>query len=138
MRFHFAGICSGLLVLGCATGGARTSTGSARLRDVLTRAEIEQSAQREVDLYQAIRSLRPHFLAPAPGVGRTSNDVALAVYVDRLRQNGVIALRSITAWRVEEVRYLDPTASQNELGPSASSGAIVVTMRKPQEDPLLE
>ena len=83
-----------------------------------------------MDLYQAIRSLRPHFLASPPGVQRASADQDLAVYVDRIRQNGVVALRSITAYTVEEVRYLDPTASQNELGTVASAGAIMVTMHR--------
>ena len=32
-----------------------------------------------------------------------------------------------------EVRYLDPTASQNEFGPAASGGALVVKFYRPDE-----
>jgi hypothetical protein len=85
-----------------------------------------------MDLYSAIQSLRPQMLAPPPGIKRVSNDSELAVYVNKIRQNGVIALRSISAASVSEVRYLNPTQSQNQLGQSASNGAILVTLRMPE------
>jgi hypothetical protein len=51
--------------------------------------------------------------------------------VNKIKQNGVLALRSISASNVKEVRYLNPTASQNQLGQGASAGAIMVTLRTP-------
>jgi hypothetical protein len=136
MRIHRPALLVALLgtIAGCAPHKTQSSASANRLRNVITRDEIESSAQREMDLYQAIRSLRPHFLAAPPGVQRASADGAIAVYVDRIRQNGIVALRSITAYSVEEVRYLDPTASQNEFGTIASSGAIMVTMHRPPKD----
>jgi hypothetical protein len=53
------------------------------------------------------------------------------VYVDRIRQSGVEALRSIAAGKVADVRYLDPTASLNEYGPTASGGSLHVRMFDP-------
>ena len=53
----------------------------------------------------------------------------IAVYFGRLRQAGLETLRTIAAVNVEEVRYLDPTASQNEFGPMASGGALIVVLR---------
>jgi hypothetical protein len=119
-----------VMLAGCAPRATQTGSKN-RLRDLITHDEIEESTQRNMDLYAAIQSLRPQMFAPAPGIQRKSNDVDLAVYVNRIRQNGVIALRSILAYNVEEVRYLNPTASQNELGQGASGGAILVTLKKP-------
>lgn len=102
-------------------------------RDVITREEILKSARAEADLYDAIKVLRPHFLEPPRGtrsLGGTFT-AGLAVYVDRIRQTGVDALPMIMANTVQEVRYLDPTRSQNEYGITANGGAIVVTRHKP-------
>jgi hypothetical protein len=120
-----------VLAAGCAT---RTSTRPVpqRERDVLTRSEIINSAQRDLDLFRAIQSLRPHFLVTAPGVrsrGSTASS-ATAVYVDRVRQSGLDALRTLQASGVDEVRYLGPVAAQSEFGPTASGGAVIVTLHK--------
>jgi len=72
--------------------------------------------------------LRPHFLAPPPGLQRASAEPATAVYVGRTRQNGLDALRTILASNVDEVRYLDPTAAQNQFGAAASAGAVIVKL----------
>jgi hypothetical protein len=66
------------------------------------------------------------------GTGTT----ALSVYVDRTRQPSTDVLRQIVTNTVEEVRYLDPSRSQNEYGLTANGGAIViklVTLRKNTE-----
>ena len=103
-------------------------------RDLLTREEILSSTAQQGDLLQAIHSLRPNFLAPPRG--RTPL-TGLAVYVNRIRQNGGLdALRSISATKVAEVRYLEPTAALNELGPAAAGGAIVVTLADPSREPV--
>jgi hypothetical protein len=125
-------LCVCVVLAGCAPRATQTGSKPNHLRELITHDEIEESTQANLDLYSAIQSLRPQMLAAPPGIGRASNDVALAVYVNRIRQNGVIALRSIVAYKVEEVRYLNPTQSQNELGQSASGGAIMVTLRKPE------
>jgi hypothetical protein len=126
-------ICLGvLLAAGCASPGARPAAHQPQ-RDLLTREEILNSTYRDLDLYQTVRGLRPNFLEPpsAPRSRATTASLPTAVYVDRIRQTGIAALRTLRASDVEEVRYLDPTASQSELGPTAAGGAVMVKLRKP-------
>ena len=121
-----------VLVGGCGSPG-RQSTAPQPQRDLLLREEILSSTYRDLDLYQALRGLRPKFLEPPvnPRSRATTASLPTAVYVDRMRQTGLAALRTVRASDVEEVRYLDPTASQSELGPTAAGGAVVVKLRKP-------
>lgn len=95
------------------------------------------SNARQGDLYQAIRSLRPNFFMTPSSVHSSGSTASspLAVYIGRLRQAGVESLRTISATSVELVRYLDPTASQNEFGQMASGGALVITLIDPTKPP---
>jgi hypothetical protein len=108
-----------------------------RQRDRITRDEILSSPQRDLDLYQVIRALRPHFLRRPSEVrtlGGARPPQPLAIYVDGVREMGAEALRTITASRVEEVRYLDPTTSESEFGPRANGGALILKLYKPRND----
>lgn len=97
-------------------------------RDVITRAEIQASAQKDQDIVQAIRALRPHFLEAPRSVRSLGNSMMypIVVYVDRIRLTGVDDLATLMAADVEEVRYLDPTRSQNDYGITANGGALVL------------
>jgi hypothetical protein len=110
-----------------------------RQRDRITREEILKSAHSELDVFQVVRSLRPHFLAPPPGVrtlGGANAPAPVVVYVDGRRETGIDALRTIMALQVEEVRYLDATQSENEFGPRANGGAVIVKLyRAPKLPP---
>lgn len=114
-------------------GGALVSLNSAealaqkRQRDRITREEILASPHKELDLYQLIRNMRPHFLAPPPGVRSFGNSVTLfAVYVDGRMETGVDALKLMSPLEVEEVRYFEPSRAQSEFGPKANGGAVAV------------
>lgn len=114
--------------------GPPTPPSPQRQRDLLTREEILSSTAQQGDLLQAIHSLRPNFLAVPRGTYPRSSVV---VYVNRIRQTGGIeSLRSISAIKVAEVRYLEPTAALNEFGPIASGGALVVTLSDPAREPI--
>lgn len=130
------GLSAWVAVAGCSGLGS-PRTAPHWQRDVLTRDEIVQSTAYQGDLLDAIHSLRPHFLAIPRGVYSRSSPAAspLAVYVNGIRQSGVGSLRSIAASKVATVRYLDPTASLNEFGPTASGGALLVTMYDPSKEP---
>lgn len=106
-------------------------------RDLLTREEILSSTARQGDLLQAIQSLRPHFLALPRGVYSPSSPAArpLTVYIDRIRQLDLGSLRSLSAARVSEVRYLDPTSALNEFGPTAGGGALLIKTFDPDKEP---
>ena len=131
-KSRWIGLCVSVLLAGCTPRATQTGSRISHPRELITHEEIEESTQRNMDLFTAIQSLRPQFLAAPPGIRRASNDNELAVYVNKIKQNGVIALRSISASSVSEVRYLNPTQSQNQLGQSASAGAIMVTLRQPE------
>jgi hypothetical protein len=118
-----------VLAVALAVVAAAPSAASAqkRQRDLITRAEILK-AHEDQDLFVAVKALRPHFLVPPRGL-RTLGGAPIgevAVYVDGIRQLGVETLRSIIANTVLEVRYLDPSKSQNDYGITANAGAIIV------------
>ena len=52
----------------------------------------------------------------------------LVIYVDGRKASGADVLVSIRADAIDEVRYLDPTKSQNEYGINANGGALQVKM----------
>jgi outer membrane cobalamin receptor len=120
-----------VLMAGLLSFAPRTAAAQKRSRDVITREEIEASAQKDQDIFAVIRSLRPHFLAPARGVRTLGNSsVKMSVYVDGVRETDANSLKSLPALAVEEVRYLDPSRSESEYGPDANGGAVVVKRRK--------
>jgi hypothetical protein len=103
-----------------------------RERDRITREEILTSAQSTQDAYQAIRSLRPHFLAPPRGnrsMGST-RPAATKVYVDGTLAGELDVLKSILAVNLEEVRYLDAVRAQEEHGITHSGGALRIKLHK--------
>ena len=116
------------MVLSC--GGPQASSAPAPQRDVLTREEILNSVHANLDLFQAIQGLRPRFLLRPPGVRGSLPPTA--VYFDNIRQTGLEALRTVRASFVDEVRYIGPTQSENELGPTAAGGALLVRLYHPE------
>lgn len=126
------GLAAVAMVSGFLVALPASSLAQKRQRDVITREEIAASASKDLDLFQVIRNLRPHFLEPRPGVRTMGNaSVApVAIYVDRRRDSGIDALRSIPPSMVEEVRYLDPTKSADEFGITVNGGAVLVKLRK--------
>lgn len=107
-----------------------------RQRDLLTAEEIMTSGKRFFDLYDVVKDLRPRFLQAPPGARSFGNSRAattpIAVYVDGKRDSGLDALKSIDPQQVHDVRYLDPQRADNEIGPSAAGGAILVRLRGAQ------
>ena len=100
-------------------------------RDLITREELQNSGQRDQDAYAAIRSLRPHFMAPPRGV-RTmggSAAAALVVYIDGMKSD-LQALRTTPASEVVEVKYLEPAKAEEEYGITHNGGAIMVKTSK--------
>ena len=91
----------------------------------MTKEELIASTQSNVDLFQALRSLRPHFLLAPSGV-RTPV-APTQVYIDRVRANGGLrVLTTIAVRAVERVEYWDPMRSESELGHSANGGSVMV------------
>ena len=133
-------IALGLCFVGstaCGKAGGSTAF-PAPEHDVLTRQEIMASTSSTGDLLEAIQSLRPHFLMVHPSAhsSRSAAALPLAVYISGVRQSaGIEALKSINAGNVSTVKYLDPTAAQNQFGFRATGGALVVTLDDPSKRP---
>jgi hypothetical protein len=124
-----------ILAGACLALAPASSEAQKRERDRITREEILASPLRERDLYEVIRGLRPHFVeSPRWRKGtRTlgnSQMVPVAVYVDEKKDSGLDALKLISPTAVDEVRYLEPTASSNRFGPTVSGGAVMVKLYK--------
>src|SRR5690349_24323784 len=85
-------------------------------RDLITREEILKSAQKDADLYTAIKALRPHMVETPRGLRSLGGTgvAEIAIYIDKIRQPGGEVLQRMMAKDVAEVKYLDPTRSQNE------------------------
>ena len=126
-----------VLLTGALTFMAPTEAlAQTKSRDLITREEIENSAQRDQDIFAVIRGLRPHFLAPPRGIRTLGNSVrpSTALYVDGVREDANV-LRTIMASSVIDVRYLDPSRSEGEYGPTAAGGAVVVRRSKTSDAP---
>ena len=117
-----------LLVGLCLVAVPRNAHAQKKQRDVITREEIMKSSQADGDLLTAIKVLRPHMLEMPRGIRSLggSGVAPLAVYMDKIRQPGADMLQQIMANTVAEVKYLDPSRSQNEFGITANGGAIVI------------
>jgi hypothetical protein len=122
-----------VLVLSLATGllmiGApRVAEAQRRQTDRITREEIEASPHRQLNIFELIRRTRPAFLeARGPNAAARGS---MALYVDGRKQNGIDALKSIAATRVQDVVYFEPARAASEFGPQAASGAIVIKLRR--------
>ena len=122
-------ILTSFLIIGGVIGAAPGTlyAQQKKSRDLITREEIEASAQKDQDIYAVIRALRPHFLAPARGIRTLGNSSSrMSLFVDGARESDFNALKNIMAVTVEEVRYLDPTQSEAEYGSVANGGAVVL------------
>jgi hypothetical protein len=146
-------------VVGLAAVAAFAGTAEAQKKDrnLITREEIMASAQKDGDLHAAIRSLRPHFLAKprgnrSMGIGGMSGSASPGaqgtrttiggdsgaeplVYVNGNKLGELNLLKTILAADVFEVKYLDPTKAQEEFGPDAAGGAVIVQLVKGIKNP---
>ena len=98
-----------------------------RERDRISRDEILNSAQKDQDIFQVIRHLRPNFLMTPRGVRSNSGVINPPVfYLNDTRMGDLSGLKMIAAIEVEEVVYLDPSKAENEYGITHNGGAVMV------------
>ena len=120
-------------------GTAEGQKAPKRERDLIAREELVQASEKFSDLYQAIRSLRPHFLTSNRGertLGNSGSAGAMPViYVDGRQSGGPEFLKGISAKAVAEVRYLNPNKAGMEYGLGHEGGAIVLKMFVNQKTP---
>ena len=94
--------------------------------NVLTAEELARVG--DIDLYEAIRRLRPGFLRSHGGQGVLSGRPDLQLYVGDVRLPDLDQLRNISVRSVKEVRFLEPQQANARFGGNNSGGAIVVTL----------
>ena len=139
-----------------APGNAQGQKAPKRERDVIDREELVQASEKFPDLYMAVRSLRPHFLAVnnrgtrTTGVGEGDNptgrpgdprnarkagtggssavDVLAVIYVDGRKSGDPEFLKGLSTKDAAEVRYLNPNKAGMDYGLGHDGGAIVVKM----------
>ena len=117
------------LTLAALGGWANEGEAQKRQRDVITREELAAIDRQGLDAYQAIRQLRPHFLAPPRGNRTIRGEQATAtLYLNGLKQGDVESLRMTMVMNVEEVRYLDPNKATEEYGMTHSAGVVLVKL----------
>lgn len=121
------GVCL-LVAAGCLAVAPNTSLAQKRQRDLIVREEIENAAQKDQNALALVRALRPHFLAPPRGVRSMGGTGVMPtiVVVDGRQAGEIDALAQVQGTDVKEIKYLDPSRSQNEYGIKANGGAIVV------------
>lgn len=137
MLITFAG--TGLLTVGCASGGAGTSASTASQassyhgptaasRYVITEEELASVGDRSA--YEALQQLRPTFLRSRDTqTSSNPNPKPVDVYVDGGRTEGLEALKGIRASTVKEMRFYEPQDANTKFGTGHNGGVIAVTMK---------
>ncbi|HEX9483774.1 MAG TPA: hypothetical protein VF929_04310 [Gemmatimonadaceae bacterium] len=136
MRLFRTAVAAMVMLCLAQLSAPRALAAQSKSRDLITREDIENSAQKDADIYSVIRALRPKFLEMPRGVRTLGNSsVRMSLYVDGARESGFDALKRIPASSVEEVRYQDPSTAESEHGFEASGGALVVKRLKAPATP---
>ncbi len=128
-------ICAAVLLvsgLGCANGAARSgrptrATVGTRDSDVITSVELSDPAIIGADALEAVRRLRPRFLAKRGAVSIKMADAGTVhISIDGgplLTPDYLAGLRS---GDIAEIRYLNATDAAQRFGTVAGSGAVIL------------
>jgi hypothetical protein len=103
-------------------------------RNRLTKVEIDEAGAGIVTARDAVRLLRPQWLAPPRGrlnssnvMGETGGAMQVVVYIDDLRQPDLeTSLITVPALKIVEIRYLDQNRAVQVRGPGHEAGVIEV------------
>lgn len=138
-------LLGGIALTGLLALAPQSAEAQRRDRDLITREELVQSSQKSTDLYQAVRSLRSHFLqgprgsrslnVATPQVGQTQGSLLrpgetpkAVLYINGSRSGDIDMMKNIMTINVEEVRYLNPNAAAMQYGPGHEGGAVLVKL----------
>ncbi|MBI3504285.1 MAG: hypothetical protein HY059_05545 [Proteobacteria bacterium] len=138
MSMHkFVACGSVLIVAACASGGAAPASTTAsgvsaeatvrRDPNVITRAELSDVSLRSLNVYDAIKALRPAFLT-VRGVHTLTPSAAGTVHAS-IDGNGVTDLddlKRMQASVVIEIRLLAPAAAMQRFGAPAQEGPVIL------------
>ena len=119
-------VAAGAIAIACAPHA--TGAGASPSRHNLLTAE-ELAPIGDLDLYDAIRRLRPNFLRSHGGQGVQSGMPDVVLYFGNTRMPDIDQLHTVLARQVKEVTFLEPQQANARFGGNNSGGAIVVTMQ---------
>lgn len=111
-----------------ASAQQQSATAERTDRSRLQAAEIEASPTVERDLYEVVRSLRPHWMRTR-GDRSVTNNGRLQVYVNGMQAGGVEELRRLDPRSVKSMQFLDASSATMQFGSDHARGAILVTLR---------
>ena len=103
-------------------------------RNKLTQVEIAEAGTSIMTAREAVRILRPQWMAPPLGrkassdvIGAGGGSPFVIVYIDDIRQPDIESLTTVPASRILELKYLDQNRAVLLRGPGHESGVIEVT-----------
>lgn len=118
-------------------GVSDTETNAARRRpgrdsrEFLAAAEVaEHPTLRTATAYDAVRRLRPEYLATVSVDADRLEQSSATVFVDGVPRGGLEILRTIPTTLVVEIRFVRPSDSAVRYGQVHRWGAILVTTKK--------
>ncbi len=119
-----------VLATGCSsgggTGGASGGAEPTSRRDVITRAELQETDV--TNAYDAVQRLRPAWFR-VRGTASTRGSSPIWVYIDGVRAGELERLRTISIERVRELRHISASDATIRWGTGHTSGAIEVITR---------
>ena len=119
----------GAIALAALTACAAQSGATATTRHNLVTTEQLVRAG-DVNLYDALRTVRPTFLRTRQPATASVPETPIAVYMGGLRMGeGLEHLRQIMAKNVQEVEFLEPHQANARFGGANSGGALIIVMK---------
>ena len=119
-----------VLLGACATGQPSSRSDSS----TITRTDIEQGGSSIFTAREAVRILRPQWLARPMGRVASSNvnsagggGQSIIVYIDETRQPDFETLATVPAAKIVEMKYLEQNRAVLLHGPGHEGGVIEVT-----------
>ncbi|MCY4645553.1 MAG: hypothetical protein OXE73_01520 [Gammaproteobacteria bacterium] len=120
-----------LLLVFSLEGCASTGSGPGTSRNLITRAQIEES--QAITAYDVIRALHPQWLrARGQTVGlANATPVTPTVFMDGTRMGELDVLNAYQVRDIEEIRYLDPGRAASRYGMGYPRGIIeIISLRR--------
>ena len=128
-----------LLAVACSTGSGGGSEESASAprpahrggMSPITEADLQEPGISNGSLFEAVRLLRPGFLAGRGAANLDNPQSTVLVSIDGSGLSPVSTLNSIQASQVGEVRYLSAIDAAQRFGTTTTGGPVLlVTMRR--------
>ena len=119
-----------IISIGCASGGTGSSSGRRINPDVITRMELDEIAQANQTVYEAIGRLRVTWLRPrTPASIQFNSDRLPKAMIDNQRFE-LEFLHQLRIQDVQELRFVDAREATFRWGTGFANGVIEVISRR--------